>query len=512
VVAGVRGRLGALPCFDFALSLLAPGSFLFKFAPLGYSAKNERFMPGSSAAAPLDEVKTSRYRTIPDQTLTRMPPGIPYIIGNEAAERFSFYGMRSILSVFMMTYLLNAAGQLAVMGEDESASWFHYFVAGVYTLPILGSIIADGFLGKYRTILYLSMVYCMGHLSLALNDTRLGLFIGLLLISIGGGGIKPCVSAHLGDQFGRGNAHLLQRAYGWFYISINLGSTVSTFLCPILLANPRFGPHYAFGLPGIFMLLATIVFWMGRKKFVHVPPRGAQLLRELSNKKGWSAIGGLAILYIFVAVFWALWDQSSGGEWTQQAVKLDLNWLGANASPVLASQVQLVNPVLILILVPLFNYCVYPVVSRFFRLTPLRKISIGLFLAAGSFVVIWFIQAQLDAGLKPSIWWQLPAYILLTAGEVMVSITGLEFSYTQAPLTMKSVVMALWLLAVALGNIFVAQLHDKIAWLQSLGFSLKGAAFFEFFTILMFCTAIVFIVFARLYRGKTYIQGDERGQ
>src|ERR1700689_1489168 len=107
-----------------------------------------------------------------------MPPGIPYIVGNEAAERFSFYGMRSILIVFMTTYLMSATGKLAVMNDNEATAWFHEFVFGVYFLPILGAIISDGLLGKYRPSLSLSVVYCLGHLALAINATRLGLFIG----------------------------------------------------------------------------------------------------------------------------------------------------------------------------------------------------------------------------------------------------------------------------------------------------------------------------------------------
>jgi POT family proton-dependent oligopeptide transporter len=462
-------------------------------------------MPGSSTTAALDKAKLSRYRTVPDQTSVRMPPGVPYIIGNEAAERFSYYGMRSILSVFMTTYLVNAAGRPDVMNENETNAWFHYFVVGVYTLPMLGAILSDGFIGKYRTILYLSMIYCLGHIALAVNDTRVGLFIGMVLISLGGGGIKPCVSAHVGDQFGKGNAHLLARVYGWFYFSINLGSTISTYFCPILLANKNFGPHYAFGLPGLLMLFATFIFWLGRNKFVHVPARGAAFLRELVSSEGLSAIGRLAVLYVFVAVFWALWDQCSGGEWTLQAAKLmPIHILGQE---VLAAQVQIANPILILILIPIFNYLLYPFISRFFPLTPLRKIGIGFFLTAASFAVIWWIQTQLDAGGKPSAWWQMPAYILLTAGEVMVSITGLEFSYTQAPRTMKSIVMAIWLLSVALGNFFVALLNQNFEWLRTVGVSLKGAAYFQFFIFLMLGTAIVFIFFARLYKGKTYIQG-----
>jgi POT family proton-dependent oligopeptide transporter len=448
----------------------------------------------------------SKYRTAPDKTLTTMPPGIPYIVGNEAAERFSFYGMRSILAIFMTTYLMNGRGQLAVMDPQEAAGWFHEFVFGVYFLPILGAIIADGFLGKYRTILSLSVVYCLGHLALALNDTRVGLFIGLLLIAFGAGGIKPCVSAHVGDQFGPSNQHLISRAFGWFYLSINLGSSISTYVCPILLNNKIFGSHYAFGLPGLLMLIATIAFWMGRKKFVHIPPAGTQFVREFFSGEGLGAIGRLFVVYLFVAVFWSLWDQSSGGEWTLQARDLDLNFLGLKLLP---EQVQVVNPILILLLVPLFNYVIYPLINRFFPLTPLRKIGIGLFLMSASFVVIWWLQLRIDAGENPTVIWQFVAYILLTASEVLVSITGLEFSYTQAPRRMKSAVMAAWLFTVALGNQFTAILNFLIPTLSNLGIDLRHAAYFRFFTLLMFFTAIIFVFVARHYRGRTYIQGED---
>src|ERR1700733_11675272 len=250
-------------------------------------------MPKLGPSADDAGTRGSPYRTSPDRNFSGMPPGVPYIVGNEAAERFSFYGMRSILTVFMTSYLMSAGGKLAVMNDTEATAWFHEFVFGVYFLPILGAIISDGLLGKYRTILSLSVVYCLGHLALEINETRLGLFIGLLLIATGSGGIKPCVSAHVGDQFGARNRHLLARAYGWFYLSINLGSSVSTSLCPILLNDKRFGSHYAFGLPGVLMLVATIVFWMGRKKFVHIPRGGLGFARELLSGEGLSAIGRL---------------------------------------------------------------------------------------------------------------------------------------------------------------------------------------------------------------------------
>ena len=225
--------------------------------------------------------------------ISTMPPGVPYNIGNEAAERFSFYGMRSILIVFMTTYLVNRAGELAPMGDAEARAWFATFVSAVYFLPILGAILAEGFLGKYNTIFWLSIVYCLGHLTLAFMDSSWGiawgqekvLALGLGLIAFGSGGIKPCVSANVGDQFGESNKHLLSKVFGWFYFSINAGSFASTILCPVMLANPNWGPRWAFGIPGVAMFIATIFFWAGRKKFVHIPPAGRDFVKQMLTRK-----------------------------------------------------------------------------------------------------------------------------------------------------------------------------------------------------------------------------------
>src|SRR5207249_3907363 len=155
--------------------------------------------------------------------------------------------------------------------------------------------------------------------------------------------------------------------------------------------------------------------------------------------------------------------------------------------------------------IPLVNYVIYPAIDKIFPLTPLRKIGIGLFLTGLSFVVIVWIQAQIDSGLRPSINWQLLAYVILTLGEAMVSITGLEFSYTQAPNTMKSSVMALWLLTVASGELFVGLINKWI--LNPDGTrKLSDYQYFMFFTLLMFATAVVFVVVSCFYKGRTYLQ------
>src|ERR1700745_4215982 len=229
-----------------------------------------------------------KYLTSPPK-ITTWPPGVPYIIGNEAAERFSYYGMNSILTIFMTKYLVDKMGHLSVMPPVAAEAWYHTFVVVLYVLPLLGAILADSFFGKFKVVLWLSIVYCLGHATLALMgssvahliEPRYLLAIGLVMIALGTGGIKPCVSTNVGDQFGETNKHLLTKVFNWFYFSINSGSAFSTLLVPWLLepykaapggfiaSLPRgvvsflespqlHSPSIAFGLPGVFMIIATI--------------------------------------------------------------------------------------------------------------------------------------------------------------------------------------------------------------------------------------------------------------
>lgn len=511
------------------------------------------------------------YRTTPDHARTTMPPGVPYIIGNELAERFSFYGMKGILTVFMTQSLLNAAGKPDFMTDEQAKEWYHLFTAAAYFFPLLGALLSDILWGKYKTILLISLMYCFGHGCLALMDAGPAtgafdmkpLFIaGLICIAVGSGGIKPCVSAHVGDQFGQGNKGLLTQVFNWFYFSINLGAAASTLLTPVLLAEV--GPWAAFGLPGVLMAIATFVFWLGRNKFIHVPPAGfARFVEETFSPDGLRSLLSLAPLFlIFVPVFWAIFDQT-GSAWVLQAESMDRHFLGVTW---LESQVQAVNPVLILTLIPTFTYAVYPLMGKLFNPTPLRKIGIGFVLTAAAFGISAWIQqgielkapdtaaalwgalqqagvsgaGDLDAALKaargagwtqdqlhpfldgmPNIGWQFLAYLVLTSAEILVSIVCLEFAYTQAPPKMKSFIMAVYLLGISLGNfatamvnkfIAIPEIRDPVtnAVTQASGSKLGPVDYYWFFAGLMAATFVVYVVFAQfLYKGRTYMQGAD---
>lgn len=212
-----------------------------------------------------------------------LPAQSKYIVGNEACERFSFYGMRSILVAYMTGMLL--------MSKNEATEVVHLFIACTYLLPLLGAWLADRFLGRYRTIFSISLFYCLGNAVLAMADfagdieTRKWiLFTGLTIIAIGAGGIKPCVSAFVGDQVPEGekNGPTMTRLYAAFYWSVNLGSFFSFLVIPWVRQN--WGYSWAFGIPGIFMALATLIFWLGRKKYNHVPPTQPEFLPALCSR------------------------------------------------------------------------------------------------------------------------------------------------------------------------------------------------------------------------------------
>jgi POT family proton-dependent oligopeptide transporter len=372
----------------------------------------------------------------------KMPSGIPFIISNEFAERFCFYGINAILSVYMTQFLH--------VGDAGATAAHSLFKVAAYAFPFIGAIVADVVWGKFRTIMVFSMVYAAGCTVLALVPGSVGLFLGLFMVAFGTGGIKPCVSTNVGDQFTAKNSHLIERAFSYFYLAINAGSSISIFFCPVLLE--KYGPRLAFGMPAAMMLIAVGVFWLGRKRYVVVPPAGKAWLDEVFSKEGRALVLRLCSIYIFIACFWALWDQSNGQTFTLQAESslMDKN-IGFGIT-LLPAQVQVVNGFFILGLVPIFTFFIYPLMGKFFTVTPLRKMGIGFFVTASSFLIVSRIEAHIQGGETVSVWWQILAYAVLSAAEVLVSITGLEFSYKQAPLKMKSFVMALFLLAVAAGN------------------------------------------------------------
>jgi POT family proton-dependent oligopeptide transporter len=444
----------------------------------------------------------SKYLTAPIPS-KKTPAGVPFILANEAAERFAFYGMAFILVSFMTKHLMGPDGKLAVMGEAQATETYHWFKAACYAIPLFGAMLSDIWLGKFKTIMFFSLVYCLGFLVMVFDQTRLGLYLGLSLVALGSGAIKPCVSANLGDQFGKTNEHLMAKCYSFFYFSINFGAFISPLLTPILLE--KHSPQLAFGLPAAMMFLATILFWLGRKKYVHVPAGGFDFVKQTFSVEGLKAVCKLLIIFVFVAMFFSLFDQT-GSAWILQAAKMNRHWMGLNWHE---AQLTAVNALFIMMLIPVFAFVIYPAINKVFRMTALRKISIGMFVTALAFTVSALIEKQIVAGNTPSVGWQILAYLIITAAEVMVSITCIEFAYTQGPKKMKSFIMGIYLLSISLGNVFTA-IVNKVIQNEDGSSKLEGPSYYWFFTVVMLVTSVLFIFVAMAYREKSYIQDEER--
>ncbi len=436
----------------------------------------------------------------------RFPRQVPFIVAMEACERFSFYGMLSILTL----YLKN---ELRMPGE-ESKTIVHLFKMAVYFLPLAGAWLADRWWGRYGTILGLSVFYCLGHGLLAVSEGAAhGVYAGLCLIAVGAGGIKPCVSAFVGDQFGRADEDQLPRVYGLFYGSINLGALFAFALVPLI--RDRGGYAWAFGVPGIFMALSAVVFRSGSRWYVKRPPSGRSADAEEPDNVAGAAdsargsrlrrVGRVALVLLPVPVFWALFDQINSS-WVLQGERLrPFDVLGYRVD---AERIQSVSALLVLFWVPVLTLGVYPLLERIgWRPTALRRMGFGMVFAGLSFVICAWIQRRVEAGATLTLAWQLIPYFVLELGEVLVSATGLEFAYAQAPASLKSVVMSLWLLTTAAGNFLVAlitQLNEHVV-------HASGSAEFLFYAVLMFAVAGVFGWIALGYRtaeGRQGVAGD----
>ncbi|XP_045439909.1 solute carrier family 15 member 2 isoform X2 [Pipistrellus kuhlii] len=648
------------------------------------------FQKNESKETFFSPVSTEEVPPPPPSLLKKPPPkicgsnyplSIVFIVVNEFCERFSYYGMKAVLTLYFLYFLH--------WNEDTSTSVYHAFSSLCYFTPILGAAIADSWLGKFKTIMYLSLVYVLGHVIKSLGalpilgghmvHTVLSLG-GLSLIALGTGGIKPCVAAFGGDQFEKTHEEERSRYFSVFYLSINAGSLISTFVTPMLRGDVQcFGEDcyaLAFGVPGLLMLIALVVFAMGSKMYKKTPPEGnivTQVIKciwfalsnRFKNRSGdipkrqhwldWAAekypkqlimdvkaLTRILFLYIPLPMFWALLEQQ-GSRWTLQATRMDRNLGFIVLQP---DQMQVLNPLLVLIFIPLFDLVIYPLVSKCgINLSSLRKMAVGMILACLAFAVVAVVETRinkmpqysklhlktksqdfhfhlkyhnlsvytehsveekkwysliiredgesvssmmvkdeenittngmtavrflntlhkevsinlgtdislnvaedydvsayrtvqigeypavhcktddddfsLNLGLlnfgtaylfvitnsthqgphawktedipanKISIAWQLPQYVLVTAGEVMFSVTGLEFSYSQAPSSMKSVLQAAWLLTIGVGNFIVltvAQFSDLVQWVE-----------FTLFSCLLLLVCLIFSIMSYYY-------------
>uniref|UniRef100_A0A8C5GVD7 Solute carrier family 15 member 2-like n=1 Tax=Gouania willdenowi TaxID=441366 RepID=A0A8C5GVD7_GOUWI len=500
---------------------------------------------------------------------TNYPLSICFIVVNEFCERFSYYGMKALLTLYFLTYL--------GWDPDLSTAIYHAFSSLCYFTPILGAIIADSWLGKFKTIIYLSVVYVIGHVvksvgaipTVGNKDVHIALsMLGLILIALGTGGIKPCVAAFGGDQFEEEHVSERQKFFSIFYMSINAGSLLSTIITPILRSDVQcFGDDcyaLAFGVPAILMIVALVVFIAGSSLYKRNPPQGNILLQvcncigfAIKNRvnrhkydpprKHWldwaedkyskrliqeiKMVLRVLLLYIPLPMFWALFDQQvSRGHFLafvgstprglplrKMATGMIFAALAFGAATLVEINVMVCGSsgrmlyagAYLTFWEPKANFCeastslydheIFGILEHllcsFLSSSSNRSCDVFLFQEKDKIEAHKMIDVNAS---DVHITWQIPQYALMTAGEVMFSITGLEFSYSQAPANMKSVLQAGWLLTVAFGNVIVLIVAE--------GAGLEQWKEFLLFMGLLLAVCIIFSVMAHFY---TYVDPDQ---
>ena len=499
------------------------------------------------------------------------------ILAAETGERFAYFGFRAIL----VLYFVNALE----LEETDAIACYAYTTSLAYLSPLVGAWLADGYWGRYTTILRCGVIYILGLAILtvaawwdsgSLWMQRIWTALGLVLVCSGTGGIKPCVSAFGADQVAfsspnnddhelktsyhddpsssvsdgtldprqdqrRGGDGLMRTAasafsevesrtqrvrtfFACFYFCINVGAVTSIAVVPIVKQHWGFGP--AFSLSLWFMLIAICLFASKRREYYHIVPGqdGSSLFltvrlcwwlfrKNIWHHSAWvrniipclepeeqqpqsstrivsnendadpsvqphqevskatrsiqddqlsDAARVLHVIPIFCAlpIFWCLYDQQSS-VWTLQATKMSLHGLQPE-------QLNVVNPVEIMIFIPLFERIIYPLLEKArVDISHLRRMQWGMFFSAISFfasgIVESWVQHNEQQGLAPpSVLWQLIQITLLAIGEIFVSVTGLEFAYSCAPDRVKAIIMSLFLLTTAVGNIFSGCLYATV--------------------------------------------------
>lgn len=445
---------------------------------------------------------------------TFLTPVVWCILITETVERFAYFGFRAVLVLYFI-HSLN-------FSEETAIALYAYVTSLAYASPMLGALLADAYLGRYKTILCFGWIYAVGLSILTvgafvednLERKRVLSFCGLFFFCLGTGGIKPCVSSFGADQVASmekgpteattddesapsSNSERVRAFFASFYFCINLGAVTSISVIPIV--KHHFGFGAAFLLPTIFIIVAMLTFLSKRKDYVHhIPGQDGKSLsttfalciwvvrkelartwmcrvfpsvkpkrspisgldgeeetnQQLSDSK--QALRVLPIMFMF-PVFWMLYDQQSS-VWTLQATRMKLHGLEAE-------QLIVVNPVQIMLFIPLFDRLIYPALeAQGVYMSHLTRMRWGMFLTTVAFSTSGFLELwiQSSEGHSVSVFWQLPQITILAVAEIFVSVTGLEFAYAMSPERLKAFIMGIYLVMTAIGNFFGGLLYSSV--------------------------------------------------
>lgn len=400
-----------------------------------------------------------------EKELLGHPIGLATLFGTEMFERFSYYGMRALLTPFLTASI--AAGGLGYT-TAKAGPIYGFYTFGVYGLSIFGGLVADKFLGLYRSVLVGGIIIALGHLAIFI-PTVPTFFLGLVLIVLGTSLLKPNVSSLVGTLYNKDDQRR-DAGFSIFYMGINLGAFLSPLITPVL--RTRISWRWGFAAAGLGMVLGIIQYLAGRNYVIGHQASGTDaeaarqektaVPKEPFTRDEWKRIIVIGILFLFSCFFWAAFEQA-GSTLNLFAVRYtDTHLFGLKLEP---ETLQSVQPLFIILLAPIFAM-IWTGLGRHEPSSP-SKFSLGLvFVGLGMLLLMPAARVvQQTAGIKVSVWWLIGVYFLHTVGELCLSPVGLSVVTKLAPARIVGLMMGVWFSSIALGNLaagFISGEMDKL--------------------------------------------------
>ncbi len=372
--------------------------------------------------------------------ITGHPAGLYVLFFTEMWERFSYYGMRSLLVFYMMKNLQ--------FTQERSSEIYGIYTGFVYFTPFFGGMLADRLLGQRRIVIFGAVLMAIGHFLMTFERM---FFPALIFLILGNGAFKPNISTQVGALYPPGD-HRRDRAFSIFYMGINLGAFFSPLVCGTL--GEKIGFHWGFGAAGVGMVIGLLVYLRGQKYLAPdliMQKKGPkqQASFEPMTREDWLKIGAIFMMMTLSIVFWSVYEQ--------QGNTMAL-WADAHTDRIIfgwempASWYQSFNPIMIFMLVPLLNIFWGWQERRGKEPSSIAKMGTGCILLAAAFLVLIPPARELAVNPRASLWWLVACAFVLTLGEIFFSPIGLSLVTKISPARIVSMMMGVWFLSSFFGN------------------------------------------------------------
>jgi POT family proton-dependent oligopeptide transporter len=418
----------------------------------------------------------------------KQPAGLFLLFGVEMWERFSFYGMRALL----VLYLVDAHHGGMGWGKETSQKLYGWYNFLVYLLPVAGGYLADRFIGTHRSMLIGAVIIACGHFCLAVPAPGM-FFLGLGLIILGTGFFKSNVSTMVGQLY-RQDDPRRDGGFTIFYMGVNLGALIGPLVCGTLAESPRFGWHWGFGAAGVGMVLGLVMYLTLKARYLPgiglrphataapgaaAPPARARAFTQDERRH----VLALVVIYFFIIFFWTAFEQAGS---SMNLFAAERTRLAFGSFTIPAAWFQSINPAVILLFAPVFAAAWDRLALKGRDPSTPAKMSVGLVLVGAGFIFMVVGARASDGGARVSPAWLVGAYTLHTFGELCLSPIGLSLVSRMAPKGHTSVFMGLWFVATAFAELLAGQLAaatDKVARGQAFHVFGGQADFFFIFVV-----------------------------